>query len=132
MVQEGKYKVNDEISHTTFCCIFLVQVAKFVAWIWTTIRAVGSHVPSHSLMDLAIVTTKFSITSKSCFQDSPHVNIPNNIIKLFASMFPKKYQESLRLPLHNIFLWTSDGIHKFVSGETSLRRQKSSCRCSLH
>ncbi len=95
--------INDEIWHATFFCIFWVQVASFVVLIWTAIRAEGSDVPSYSLMDLAIVTTKFSITSKNCFQDSPHVNIPNNIIKLFASMFPKKYQESLRLPLYNIF-----------------------------
>jgi len=40
---------------------------------------------------------------KELFSRFPHVNIPNNIIKLFASMFPKKYQESLPLPLHSIF-----------------------------
>jgi hypothetical protein len=84
----------------------------------------GSISLSYSLMDL--VTTKFSITSQSCSEDSQHVNIPNNIPKVVCIYAPqKKYQESLRPLAQHI-------PHKTQAMElTNCLGQKSSCCCHL-
>jgi hypothetical protein len=72
-----------------FLSHFFIQVTNYTAFnLQHQSGLSGFMYLSWSLMDL--VTTKFSITSKSCSEDSQHVNIPNKIPKVVCIYAPQK------------------------------------------